>query len=614
VPFLNQEQVDGYSDLEERGNHNIWLIGRLKPGVTVAQAEGDINVIGKRLAAQYKEDEGLAFTLSRPGLIGDTLGRPVRAFLFGVMGLAALVLLAACANLGSLFSARAADRARELAVRIALGASRSILIRQLVTEAVLVSLVGGVVGLFAAEGLLSALSQWRVSPDFPLQVMVNADARVFALAILLSVACGLFFGLLPVRQIWRGSAYILIKSGPAAVSGNARWTLRDMLLVVQIVLCSVLVTSSLVAVRGLVRSLHTSYGFQPEGAVLAQFDTRMVGLNDEPGFPLQRRALDAVAALPGVTAAGFADTVPLTLGVSDSDAFRDGTTDFRDSNAAADAYYFHISPGYLAAAQTQLLVGRDFTWHDDANAPLVAIVNQTFARMVFGSGIAPRDAIGRHFLRGGKKRWEVVGVVEDGKYFTLTERPSPAMFFPTAQSFEARAMLVVRSHDSEAATAAAVHSTLTGIDPNLPVMIQGWPESLGVALFPSVAATCALGIMGALAAMLAITGIFGMASYSVSKRLRELGLRMALGAQRKQVLAAALGRPARLLLYGSIAGLALGAMTSRLLAHVVYQATSQDPLVLGGVILSMGLIALVATWLPARRALHVDPAKLLREE
>ncbi len=613
VPMLNQEQIEGYGYLEQRGDHQIWVIGRLKPRVSTAQAEADLNATAKHLASRNMQDESLGFRLSRPGLLGDMLGRPVRAFLYGVMALAALVLLAACANLGSVFAARAADRARELALRLALGATRATLVRQLVTEAVLVSVLGGALGLLLAGTALQTLSVWRPSPDFPITFTVNADARVSALALLLAVASGVFFGLVPVRQVWRNNAYLVIKSGAGSgtesVAGSRRWTLRDGLLVLQIVLCSVLVTSSLVAVRGLVRSLHTPYGFEPKGAILASFDLLMSGHNAQQSLLLQHQAIDVIAAKPGVTAVGFAANVPLNLSSADTDIYREGTTDFRDSNAAADASFYDVSPGYFAAAETRLVSGRDFTWHDDKNSPQVAIVNQTFARKVFGT----TNAVGRYFTRSGP-RIQVIGIVADGKYNTLTEDPTAAMFLPSAQGPDTRTVFVVRSRAGDAATAAAIHDAFSRLDPNLPVEIGSWTQEMGMALFPSVAATVALGIMGGLAAMLAVTGIFGMASYAVSKRMRELGLRVALGASRGQVLTAALGRPARLLFFGSLAGLLLGVLASRLLTHVVYGATSQDPVVLLGVIASMALLALAATWLPARRALHVDPASLLREE
>ena len=609
IPMLNQVQIQGYSFLEARGDREIWVLGRLKPGVSVPQAEADLNALARHMSARNPQDDNLGFHLSRPGLLGDLLGKPVQAFLYGLTALAALVLLAACANLGSLFAARAADRARELALRLALGASRATLVRQLVTEAVLVSLLGGAFGLSLADALARALTLWHPSPDFPITFNINTDARVSVLALALALASGIFFGLVPVRQIWRDNAYLVIKSGPNSAASSRRWTLRDGLLVLQIVLCSVLVTSSLVAVRGLARSLHTSYGFQPQGAMLASFDLRMSGHNGEQVLPIQHRALDAIAALPGVTAAGFTANVPLNLSTRDTDIYRMGTTDFRDSNAVTDTSQYDISPDYLAAAKTRLLSGRDFTWHDDTHAPLVAIVNQTFAHKVFGTS----NATGRYFTRSGPPI-QVVGIVEDGKYNTLTEEPTAAMFLPSAQAPDTPTVFVVRSQAGDAATAAAIHDVFARLDPDLPVAIGTWTQAMGIELLPSVAATVALGVMGALAAMLAVTGIFGMASYAVSKRMRELGLRVALGASRRQVLAAALGRPARLLLIGSVAGIALGILSSRLLAHIVYQATSQDPVVLAGVVASMALLALLATWLPARRVLKVDPASLLREE
>jgi predicted permease len=618
APIIDQEQLDGVNDMESRGDHNSWVIGRLKPGVSWGEADADLNTIARRLAEQYKStNEKLGFRVAQPGLLGDFLGGPVKAFLGGVMALAVLVLIAACANLGSLFAARAADRAKEFALRLALGAGRETLVRQLLTESILISLVGGVAGLLAATGVLRALTLWRPSPDFPVQVAVNADARVGVTALLLALASGIFFGLVPVQQVWRGNAYAVMKSGTGSgeAAGSKRWTLRDLLLVVQIVLCSVLVTSALVAVRGLSRTLHSSYGFQPEGVLLASFDLRMVGKNEQQSLRFQHEAADRVAALPGVMAVGFSNTTPLSLSSSDTDIYRDGTTDFRASTAATDASYFDISPGYFAAAGTRLLSGRDLTWHDDAQAPRVIVVNQTLVREVFGlkAGLE-QQALGRYVVTGSKRRWQIVGIVEDGKYQSLTEAQAAAMFFPTAQEPDTMTVLVIRSQNAQATTAASVDKVLREMEPSLPLLITGWPQSLGMVLFPSIAATASLGVMGGLAAMLAVTGIFGMASYSVSQRLRELGLRVALGAGRQQVLSAALGRPARLLVIGSAVGLGLGATASRLLAHIVYQATPQDPVVLVGVVASMALLALAATWLPARRALRVDPARLLREE
>jgi predicted permease len=608
VPMANEEQLEGYSYLESRGDHGIWLVGRLKPGVTAAVAEANLSAITQQMRKQYPDDDGLTLTLSRPGFLGDLLGGPVRKFLFGVMLLAGMVLLAASANLGSLFAARAADRAREIALRMALGSTRGHILRQLVTEALLLSLLGGALGVGVGSAMLRSLSHWRFSTDLPVQLNVTADSHTFLLALGLAVVCGVFFGLVPATQVWRSNAYQAIKGGQSGV-GSRRWTLRDALLMVQIVLCSVLVTSSLVAIRGLTRSFNTSsYGFQPEHVTMAGFDLKMAGYNDQRSLQFQHRLVDAAQQIPGVTAVGFANTTPLATNSSDSYVYREGTTDFRPSNMAADANFYDVSPGYLGVAQTRLLEGRDFTWHDDANSPKVAIVNETFAKQVFGT----THAVGRYFLRDG--RHEVIGVVEDGKYRKITEDASAAMFFPAMQDPNSQTILLVRSQTDEAQTAAAVEQLLKSMDVSLPFTMSSWSQALGVAQFPAVAATFALGIMGLLAAMLAVTGIFGMASYSVSRRLRELGIRMALGAQQTQILRAALGRPIQLLVLGSLGGLLVGGLSSKVLASIVYQATPRDPLVLVGVLVSMSSIGLVAAWIPARRALAVEPSMLLREE
>jgi ABC-type antimicrobial peptide transport system permease subunit len=271
--------------------------------------------------------------------------------------------------------------------------------------------------------------------------------------------------------------------------------------------------------------------------------------------------------------------------------------------------YYAISPGYLQAAGTHLLAGRDFTWDDGPTSPKIAVVNETFARKLFGNS----PAVGRHFLGGDKTLYHVVGVVEDGKYDSLTEEPTAAMFFPLTQENQAYTTLVIRSQLPPAQAVSALNRVLTGIDSSLPFTLRPWPDALALVLFPARIATAALGVTGLLAAMLAITGVFGMATYSVSKRMRELGIRVALGAHRAQLMHSALGRPLLLLLSGSAAGLLLGVLASRLLAFLVYQATPRDPLVLLGAVIAMTLVGLVATWIPARRALAVNPAELLRE-
>ena len=586
APIVNSSQITDFFSLEERGNHNAWAIGHLKPGVTPAAAASDLNTIANSLAKTYpKSDDGLKFSLSRPGLAGNTLGRPTRAFMLGLMLLAGLILLAACANLGSLFAARAADRAREIAVRMALGSRRQLILRQLLTEAVLVSVAGGICGMAGAVVILRALSTWRPIPNIPINIPVNPDVNTYALAFLLAVFSGLFFGLVPVRQILRSDPWQIIRSGSTSVGSTRRFTLRDLLLGLQIAICSVLVTASLVAVRGLARSLQNNYGIQPKNVMLLKTDLKMAGYDADKRVQMQKRMLDAAAAIPGVTAVGYADRIPLSIGGGDSDVFTDTTADFRPTNAAADAQNFQVSPDYFRAAGTALLAGRSFTMHDEEKAPVVAVVNREFARKVFGSA---DKAIGGHFrFWGGGNRAEVIGVVEDGKYQTLTEDPKPAMFFSFLQHPSSQTWLIVRSERDPQAIGSALQRSMRSLDSSLPLEIRTWNSELDSALFAARVATVSLGVLGLLGAMLAITGIFGMAAYTVSKRLRELGIRIALGADQRKVLGAALGRTFRLLAIGSIAGMILGVLATRVLSSIVYQATPKDPVILGGVILTM---------------------------
>jgi ABC-type antimicrobial peptide transport system permease subunit len=318
-----------------------------------------------------------------------------------------------------------------------------------------------------------------------------------------------------------------------------------------------------------------------------------------------------VAAIPGVESVGYIDHLPLGLGGGDSSVFTDSTTDYRPTNAVADAMDYNISPGYLAAAGTRLLAGRDMTLSDDSKAPKVAIVNKQFAIKVFGS---VNKAIGGHFKYWSGTRAEVIGVVEDGKYRTMTEDQQPAMFFSFQQQQSSGTWLLVKSKRDTEEISKALQTTLHGLDSSLPFAVKTWNQEMSSALFAARVATVALGVLGLLGGMLAVTGIFGMASHTVSKRLRELGIRMALGARRKEVLRAALGRAFVLLSAGSLAGIGLGVLATKVLSYIVYQAAPKDPMVLGGVVLTMLVLGLMAAWIPAQKALAVNPMILMREE
>lgn len=611
IPIVEMPLVQGTNNLQYRGNHSSMLVGRLKPGVTPQEATADLNTIASTLSKTYPgDDDGLKLSLAHPGLMGDMLGGPAKAFMGGLMLLAGLILLAACANLGSLFAARASDRAKQVALRLALGSPRKLILRQLLTEAMLVSVAGGITGMIGGIVVLHGLSAWQPIPAIPINVPVNPDVRTYVVALLLAVVSGLLFGMVPVRQVLRADPWQIIRTG---MSGDAlkRFSVRDVLLVVQIAICAVLVTSSLVAVRGLIRSVHSRFGFDPQNVMLVNTDLRMAGYEGERVPQMERRMLETVQAIPGVTSAGFVDNVPLGLGSGDSYVYSDTTTDYRPTNYVADAMNYIASPGYIAAAGTKLLAGRDLSFHDDKPAPKAVVVNRKFAEKVFGS---VQKAVGGHFKYWSGERAEVVGVVEDGKYRTLTEDQMPAMFFSYQQHESSGIWLVVRSQRDPQEIAHSLETTLHGMDSALPLGITTWTQQLDSALFAARIASVALGALGMLGAMLAVTGIFGMASYVVSKRLRELGIRMALGASQRQILRASLGRAFRLLALGSVAGVALGLTATKVLSFIVYQATPKDPMVLFGVTATMLLLGLVASWIPARRALAVDPLVLLRDE
>ena len=610
-PLVNAAQVTGNDDLPYRDHYGFDVMGRLKPGITPHQATDSLNALAIQMAKEDQKDDGLNAAVVRAGLIGQP-DSPVRKALFGIMLLALLVLLAACVNLASIFAARAADRSGELAIRMAIGSSRWHILRQLLTEAVLISIAGGIVGTFFARLLLSALSHWQPFGDFPTRFLISPDHRVYFVAMAMSIVSGILFGLIPARQIWNTDVLQTIKTGTLQSVTFRGLALRDILLVAQIVVCTLLVTASLVAVRGMERSLRVPLGFQPQNVTLAQADLRMAGYKGEQSVPLLKRMIDAASAIPGVTFAAGADSAPFKEG-GGWFVYRWGTTEFLPSHMAFGAGNYLISPGYLQTAGTRLMAGRDFTWQDDKNSPAVAIVNETFARKLFGN----QSAIGQRFMLWATAKYEVVGVVEDGKYATLIENPLPVMFFPVTQGpgglLPTRAVVLVRSQLPQDQITAALRKAVTGIEPNVPYTIAPWDDAIDRSMIPVRTATVVLSIMGMLAAMLAVTGIFGMASYSVSKRLKEQGIRIALGAQHIQVMRSTLGRPAMLLLIGSALGLILGVFTSSLMSHLVVYATPRDPLILAGVFVTMLLLGLVATFIPARRTLAIDPAQLLRE-
>ena len=609
VPMMMEPRIESQSWLDNRSTWNTFILGRLRSNVSPAQAEANLNSIAAEMIRQFpNENDGLHFKLTKPGLIGDLIGGPAKAFVLGVLVLAALVLLAACTNLASMFAARAADRQRELAVRLAIGAGRGHVVRQVLTETLALSLAGGGAGYLLASFISSALSRWQAPMDFPVQLNVNVDWRVFLFALAGSIVAAGLFGAAPAWRASRTDPNVALRG--ASTTWRTRWALRDLLVVVQVALCFVLVSASFLSLRGLQQALQMDLGFDPQHVSTAAFELNLAGYSEERGRAFQRQALEAIQQLPGVQSVAYSNSVPLSIDQSNTSVFPADKTDLRPSDRIG-AIYYQVSPEFFATLGTRLIAGREFTWHDDRKSPPVAIVNLALAKRVFHS----ENAVGKRFPSYSGRPVEVVGIVEDGKYESLTESQQPVVFWPILQSYNSTTTLEVKSALRASQLVGEIRRTIAKLDPELPLYgVGGLEQMLGFAFLPTRAAAIALSAFGVLAMMLAATGIHGLVAYAVSRRTHEIGIRMAVGARPIQILRVVLGRTAVLLLCGSLAGFVLAMAVGLVITSIVYETQPHDPLVMLSVWLAIALLGLFSCWAPARRATRVDPLVALRYE
>ena len=609
VPMMMEPRIESQSWLDNRSTWNTFILGRLRSNVSPAQAEANLNSIAAEMIRQFpNENDGLHFKLTKPGLIGDLIGGPAKAFVLGVLVLAALVLLAACTNLASMFAARAADRQRELAVRLAIGAGRGHVVRQVLTETLALSLAGGGAGYLLASFISSALSRWQAPMDFPVQLNVTVDWRVFLFALAGSIVAAGLFGAAPAWRASRTDPNVALRG--ASTTWRTRWALRDLLVVVQVALCFVLVSASFLSLRGLQQALQMDLGFDPQHVSTAAFELNLAGYSEERGRAFQRQALEAIQQLPGVQSVAYSNSVPLSIDQSNTSVFPADKTDLRPSDRIG-AIYYQVSPEFFATLGTRLIAGREFTWHDDRKSPPVAIVNLALAKRVFHS----ENAVGKRFPSYSGRPVEVVGIVEDGKYESLTESQQPVVFWPILQSYNSTTTLEVKSALRASQLVGEIRRTIAKLDPELPLYgVGGLEQMLGFAFLPTRAAAIALSAFGVLAMMLAATGIHGLVAYAVSRRTHEIGIRMAVGARPIQILRVVLGRTAVLLLCGSLAGFVLAMAVGLVITSIVYETQPHDPLVMLSVWLAIALLGLFSCWAPARRATRVDPLVALRYE
>jgi predicted permease len=612
VPLMMESQIEpGNNWLDRRATFNMWTIGRLKADVTVPQAEANINAIAADLARTYPwPDKGMVLQLSRPGLVGGLLRTPVQTFGAAVLVLAGLVLVAACANLAGLLLARGADRQREMAIRLSIGASRGRLVRQLLTESVVLSIGGGVLGVVSAAVLARALAAWQIPVTIPMQLDVSVDWRVLLFAFGISLVAGMLFGIAPARFASATDPNLALKGGPASGRGTRRWTLRDALIAVQVIVCFVLVTACVVSLQGLQRALTVPLGFDPRGVATASFDLGLAGYDKARGQAFQRRIVEEASRIPGVMSAAVANSIPLSLDQSHSSVYP--VEAVAGDKPAANAVVYSMSPGFLRTMGMPLLSGRDFDARDTAKSPDVAVVNEAFARRVFKTS----NAVGSRFHFGpGGPLVEVVGVVADAKYETIGEAPNPAAFNPETQWYNSTTVLTVKSSLPEPETAAALRQLAARLDPALPLYdVQGVQQTLWLSLLPSKAAAIALGVFGVLAILLAATGLYGLVAYAVSRRSREIAIRVAIGADVRAVLTTVLGRTAILMVIGGAIGALLATATMRLLSSVIFGVPPSSGPALALVAVVMATIGLVSCWTPARRALRLEPAAILKAE
>ena len=608
VPMMMQPRIESSNWLDDHSSSNTFVLGRLKPNVSPAQAEADLNALAVEMIRQFpNQNDGLHFKLTKPGLIGDFIGGPARAFALGVLVLASLVLLAACTNLASMFTARATDRQRELAVRLAIGAGRGRVVRQVLTETLVLSLGGGGAGYLLASFISSALSRLQAPMDFPMHFKVTVDWRVFLFALAGAIVAAVLSGSAPAWRASRTDPNAALRG--ASTTWRGRFALRDLLVIVQVAICFVLVSASFLSLRGLQQAFRMNVGFQPQHVSTAAFELNLAGYSEDRGRAFQRQALEAIQQLPGVQSAAYSNSVPLSIDQSHTDVFPVEKTDLRPSDRITVVYY-QVSPEFFATIGTPLLAGRDFTWRDDAKSPRVAIVNLAFAKRIFRAD----SPIGRTFPGWGNPV-EVVGVVADGKYETLTESQQPVLFWPILQSYNSTTTFEVKSSLASTQMVSEIRGAIAKLDPEMPLYgAGGLEQTLGSAFLPARAAAVALGAFGMLAIMLAATGIHGLVSYAVSRRTREIGIRMAIGARPMQILRVILGKTAALLLFGSLAGFALALGVGQVIASIVYEARPHDPLVMLSVWLAIALLGLLASWFPARCATRVDPMEALRYE
>lgn len=600
----------------DRGSRTLRVLGRMEPGVTLAQARSSTEVVAARVAAEYpKTDRGISMLV-----VPERLARPVAeahqvvpviCALFLV--LAGLVLLLACLNVANILLARSSVRRKEMAIRAALGAGRWRMIRQILTETIVVSLLGGAAGVVLADWASSAISSVPIQSEVPVTLNFAFDWRVFFFALAAAILGGLATGLWPALRAGRTNLGIVLHEGGRSDAANAgRSGMRNGLVAVQVAGALMLLIAAGFFVRTLQRLENSYMGFDPKNVVNVSMDPSEIGYSESQSKAFYRELKDRVAALPGVQSVSLAFSVPMGT-MSDADTAYIENHPVPVGEQPPVLLDNLVGPNYFATMRTPLAQGRAFTKSDDEKAPLVAIVNQTMARRFWPN----ESAIGKRFsIRGQSGPFaQIVGVAANGKYETAYESSQPFFYLPLAQNFSPLEVLQVRSSTAPQALLADVQKQIRDLAPELPLFnSQTMEHSLegpdGFLLFRLGAMLA--GAMGLLGLVLAVVGVYGVISYSVSLRTHEIGIRMALGAQPGEILRRVLGQGLRLIGIGMIAGLVTGWALTRYMAHVFQGEAGWLTFLVAAELL--GAVALWACYVPARRAMRLAPMAALRHE
>ena len=602
------------AEREERGSRGLEMIGRLKDGATIAQAQGAMSSLANQLAEAYPDtNRGLGIDLRPASPVPGQVRGAVIGFMAILMFIVGLVLLIACTNVGAMTLARANARRKELAIRLAVGAGRWRIVRQLLIESMLLFLIGGGTGILLAVWAIRFLLAYKLPSDVPVSLDLGLDFRVLLFTLLVSLATGLLFGLLPALQASKTDVLSGLKND--SLAGTQRSRTRSAFVIAQVAISLVLLITASLFLRSLRNAGSIDLGFHPEGVETVTFDLNTQGYKEPQGREFYREIQQRVAALPGVRSVSLARMVPLNGNNMKVSVNVAGAGAPEEQRATVGLNV--IDSRYFETMELPILRGRSFSDSDKPGSPAVAIINETMARR-FYPGDDVSAALGKTF--GGLEREEggrveIIGVVKDGKYDTLGEDPQPFVFQPYQQSYSGEMTMHIRINTDAAGVLAGVRREVTALDKDLPLLnVMPLTAQIGVSLLPLRVAATVGGTLGLVGVLLAAIGIFGIVNYSVSQRTREFGIRMALGARTWDVLRMVMRQGLLLALVGVAIGLAISFALTRALGSLLYGVGATDPLVFIGTALLLVGVAFIASYQPARRATKVDPLVALRYE